>query len=98
MFKVIPAGKGMSMLQSDPMPTAEAEKKLATLNEEMGEDTETEGREEAAGMPDKMPAMPMMAGKGAPMGGRGPVPPFGARPGGAPGMMGGRGPVPPFAG
>ena len=63
MFKVVPAGKGLAMLQSDPMPIAEAEAKLAKINDEMGEEKPIDG--------EKPEAMPTFGGK-PPMPGGGP--------------------------
>jgi hypothetical protein len=102
MFKVIPVGQGMAMLQSDPMPQAEAQAKLDELNageEEMPE--EEEGEEMEGEMMDQMP-------QSRPAAGRPSMPPampaFGKNPMGtaAPdGMMGRNQPrrqMPPYSG
>jgi len=106
MFKVIPVGQGMALLQSDPMPQAEAQAKLEELNageEEMPEEEEEEEEsEEPEGeMMAPMPARRPAAGRpGMPPG----MPAFGENPlGAAPGgkMMGRgkpRGSMPPFSG
>ena len=52
MFKIVPAGKGLAMLQSDPMPIAEAEAKLAKINDEMGEEKPIDGEK-----PEAMPTL-----------------------------------------
>jgi len=50
MFKILPAGRGMSMLQSDPMPTEKAKAKMDALNAEADEmDTGEEQAEEPMG-------------------------------------------------
>ena len=76
-WKLVPAGKGLSMIQSEPLPTAEAELRMADLDEEEapGEPEEKEplpGGKPAVGMPPfgkkPAPAMDlaaMMAGPGA---------------------------------
>lgn len=87
-FKLVPAGKGMSMLQSDPMPTDEAQSKLDQLNAEAEEKPEEEKSEEPMGemppfgkrpSPATMP-MGMTARPGRPIGGGGggkpAMPPF----------------------
>ena len=72
MFKIVPAGRGMAMLQSEPMPTAEAEAKLAKINDEMGEDMPDDGEK-----PEAMPAF----------GGKPPIPGGGPGGGGMPAMQ-----------
>jgi len=99
-YNVVPAGRGMAMIQSDPMPVADAQAKVDELNGPE-ENRPGEGEAEmpmAGGMMGKPPmgggVMPRFGPRGPaaapavpPRPGRG-MPPFGG--GGAPGgMMGG---------
>lgn len=99
-WKLVPSGKGMSMIQSDPLPTEDAQLRLDDLEKEEGPDEEMEGEGMEKMMGKMGGPMGMKPGAGRPMPmGRGAVPPFGSQPGGMPGgapMK--RGPVPPFEG
>lgn len=95
-WKLVPAGKGMSMIQSEPLPTEEAQLRMDDLD-----------KEEAPGEPEEKEPMEMGApgGKGGGMPG---MPPFGKKPAG-PAMepmgamarmkpAGGKPAMPPFGG
>ena len=69
-WKLVPAGKGMSMIQSEPLPEEDAKLRLADLEkeegpgeseeEEMEQDLETAPAMEARAPKPGKPGMPMM--------------------------------------
>jgi hypothetical protein len=68
LWKLVPAGKGLSMIQSEPLPTEEAQLRLDDLDKEEapGEPEELEATPAKAPAPQGMPAF---GKKPAPAGG-----------------------------